>query len=400
MIFSSYIVAQTGRLRNLEEEIYRNNREGKHKLSQAKLLATLEKQNLSEAERVQLVFLMAATFRSINDYGSAIRYLKKAKHLSEYADEKDSLQMNINAEMAFAYFDDNNYTESEKIIKQIAAKNYKNLDADSKAYVIMQQGYIYFLRKEYRAAEKEYDLALSILKRTSACNQPAVLVKMMQLYSAENNLQKVDAVYRNCISQADSCKILKYKIYATEEINTIYQQHNDKEKVFLYSKVLDSLNKLYDREKNLSDMHVENEAFLENKNAKQQNFSIVTMVISAVVVVFLLVLGIYFYRRSTYYKKEKGKFKLELEQLKEELKIYSQAQFSNETEENDILNSQSLNKRQKEILRLIAKGCTNKEIAEKLSVTEATVKYHIRNLYAALDIKNRKEVIMRLSRKE
>ena len=48
-----------------------------------------------------------------------------------------------------------------------------------------------------------------------------------------------------------------------------------------------------------------------------------------------------------------------------------------------------LTERQKEILRLIALGGTNKEIAKKLVITEKTVKNHISNIFSTLHVNNR-----------
>lgn len=48
-----------------------------------------------------------------------------------------------------------------------------------------------------------------------------------------------------------------------------------------------------------------------------------------------------------------------------------------------------LTDREKEILRLIALGGTNKEIAQKLSISEKTVKNHISNIFQALHVTNR-----------
>ncbi|KQR93888.1 hypothetical protein ASG01_08495 [Chryseobacterium sp. Leaf180] len=397
VFMSCWFFGQEINISVLENEIYQNNRSGKHQKSQAKLLNLLEDKNLSTDDEVKLNYLMAATFRSIDDYGSAIKYLKRAMAIAGDADHHDSLKINIQAEMAFAYFDDNKYAESEKIIKEISGKRYKNLDENSKAYIIMQQGYIDFLAKKYESAEKNYDVALSILKKVSVCNQPAVLVKMMELQSAKKNFVSVDDIYSRCIRIADSCKILKYKVYATEEIREIYQRNGDKDKVFQHTKMLDSLNLLFNREKNLSDMHIQNEEYLESKTEKQEEISTVTMIISSIVVIILICTGLYFLRKSVRDRAEKLKIQDELEALKEELKIFSQAQISKNPEKEEILNTANLNRRQKEILDLIAGGFTNKEIADKLSVTEATIKYHIRNLYAALDIKNRKDMLKKFS---
>jgi len=48
-----------------------------------------------------------------------------------------------------------------------------------------------------------------------------------------------------------------------------------------------------------------------------------------------------------------------------------------------------LTEREKEILRLIALGGTNKEIAKKLGITEKTVKNHISNIFQTLHVNNR-----------
>jgi len=48
-----------------------------------------------------------------------------------------------------------------------------------------------------------------------------------------------------------------------------------------------------------------------------------------------------------------------------------------------------LTSRELEILRLVASGSTNSEVARKLWVTEQTVKFHLRNIYRKLDVANR-----------
>jgi two-component system, NarL family, nitrate/nitrite response regulator NarL len=51
----------------------------------------------------------------------------------------------------------------------------------------------------------------------------------------------------------------------------------------------------------------------------------------------------------------------------------------------------SLTKREKEVLRLIAKGHSNKMIGRKLGITEGTVKVHVKNLLNSLQLRSRVE---------
>ena len=58
--------------------------------------------------------------------------------------------------------------------------------------------------------------------------------------------------------------------------------------------------------------------------------------------------------------------------------------------------SSKLTERQIEVLRLIARGLTNREIAKVLRITEETAKSHVKHIYSALDVSNRAEAVMRM----
>ncbi len=56
---------------------------------------------------------------------------------------------------------------------------------------------------------------------------------------------------------------------------------------------------------------------------------------------------------------------------------------------------ESLSDREHEILRLIAKGSTNREIAEALFITEGTVKNHVTNILSKLDVRDRTQAALK-----
>jgi len=56
----------------------------------------------------------------------------------------------------------------------------------------------------------------------------------------------------------------------------------------------------------------------------------------------------------------------------------------------------ALTGRQVEVLRLLARGLTNREIADVLQIGEETAKSHIKHIYDALDVSNRTEAAMRM----
>mgnify|MGYP006156142547 CR=1 FL=1 len=52
--------------------------------------------------------------------------------------------------------------------------------------------------------------------------------------------------------------------------------------------------------------------------------------------------------------------------------------------------------REKEITNLISLGLTNDEISKKLSISEPTVKTHLRNIYSKTDIHDRANLAIRV----
>jgi DNA-binding CsgD family transcriptional regulator len=58
--------------------------------------------------------------------------------------------------------------------------------------------------------------------------------------------------------------------------------------------------------------------------------------------------------------------------------------------------AESLSKREEEIARLLAEGKSNKQIALALKITESTVEYHLKKIYAKLGVSSRIEAAIKL----
>ncbi len=55
---------------------------------------------------------------------------------------------------------------------------------------------------------------------------------------------------------------------------------------------------------------------------------------------------------------------------------------------------ESLSKRELDVLRLLALGHSNQEIAHQLAIAESTVKMHLKHLYGKLDVHNRVQAVV------
>jgi len=60
--------------------------------------------------------------------------------------------------------------------------------------------------------------------------------------------------------------------------------------------------------------------------------------------------------------------------------------------------SASLTERENQVLRLLAVGMSNREIGRRLAISEATVKFHVRNLRDKLEVRRRTEIVYTATR--
>ncbi|TGN27356.1 winged helix-turn-helix transcriptional regulator [Empedobacter tilapiae] len=124
-----------------------------------------------------------------------------------------------------------------------------------------------------------------------------------------------------------------------------------------------------------------NRSNLEIRN--QKNIKIFLFIISF----FLIVLIIVIYKLYQTNKEKRILVENENQRMRDKLTELSN-QISNK---NNISkhNADRLSERQTEIVNLVKKGLTNKEIAEQLFISENTVKYHLKSIYTLLGIDSR-----------
>ncbi len=65
-----------------------------------------------------------------------------------------------------------------------------------------------------------------------------------------------------------------------------------------------------------------------------------------------------------------------------------------ESDDDEIVGDELLSPRQKEVLRLIVSGLSNREIADQLAIAEPTVKVHVHKILKLLDVKSRAKAMV------
>lgn len=380
-------------LHSLEDQIIQYNRAGKHQFSQKKLSDILLNDDLTKEERANLLFLMATTYRSVNDYMMCIDYLDQSYAIAKELPSDNLLRMKLDYEYAFVHFDNNDYQQSAKAMKRIAEKGYVNPFPEDNAYILMQEGYLALIENNYPKAESKYYHALKIMKTASPCNLPIVYTKLMNLYGKRKNIPEAEKIYEENLQLSDSCNVLKYKILAASEMERIYKDNNLFGKAYLIGSELDSLRRLENQDVKISEMHLVDKAYVEKEQVIKEKSDIWKTTLLLAVLVLILFLTVYFfYKKNKRIKKDRVRLKKTISQMKEELDSYSISNDKILNHEDELFdNYHQLTERQKELLILLSEGLSNKEIAEKLFISENTVKYHTKNIYNILDLKDRKD---------
>ena len=59
------------------------------------------------------------------------------------------------------------------------------------------------------------------------------------------------------------------------------------------------------------------------------------------------------------------------------------------------VNQKLISTREREVLALVAQGCTNVEIGERLAITRTTVRTHLENIFNKLCVHDRTEAVVK-----
>ncbi|GAB3889171.1 hypothetical protein GCM10028825_23280 [Spirosoma agri] len=399
-MFTTYLYGQTGSFQQLETKVYKLNNELKFNESQALLLPVIQDDAVSNEDKYQAATLLSYTYKRVFDYKSALKFLDIARTFASETPKKEQYLTAIQSEKAFILFDTHEYKKADRLMSQLAKNGFAYINQENKSKLIMQQGYLLFLSKQYEKAESTYDLAVSLMRTSSPCDLPMIFVKKMQLYNAMNRSDLMTEALRKSSFYADSCKIIKYDIYTYDELLHIYEGRNDLAAILQTKKKLDSLNLVYASNEQIASLHDQKETILlKNKDQQlSQKTSMekyLTIILIGVVVLAMALLGwLLRYRR--------GQRQLEADfiRMKSELETYIQMNksvaLSKEVPESG--QSAKLSERQQDVLKCMATGMSNKQIADKLFISENTVKYHIKNIYLLLEIKDRKEFLVNVKK--
>lgn len=385
------ISAQTKAINQLEDKIIKQNDLHNYEASIQLISDFINNPDHNAYENFYAYIFKSYTYKRLFNYQECLHNLDLALEEGLKSDKKEEVKNYIKAEKAFVYFDTHEYKKASELMKDLAASNYKHLDTDSKAWIVMQEGYLLFLNKKYAAADKKYDFSLALILKNAPRNAPNIYGKKVELYNAMKLYDKRDEAFRLGNEYAKKYKIVKYEMYLYEVLTKQYQMNDDFENAFKSQQKFDSLSTIYNSIDNNGKIQIlEKQIDDKSKNLELRNEEIKRYFLIALVTILLL---LFFISSRLYIINKQKRILVESEnsRIHNDIERLTKAIDAKGNNKLDI-SKYNLTYRQQEIIRLVQDGKSNKEIASILCISENTVKYHLKIIYEILDIEHRFEI--------
>lgn len=373
LLLPSGTVAQKIEPDSLEEIIYAYNNAFEYDKSITLLSRMLADPDRGPDERSNFYLYKSYTYKRLFNYGQAMYNLDLAIDEALKGPRAEKQVADLKAEKAFIYFDTQDYDKASGIMKELEDQQYRHLNPQNVAFLLLQASFLHIKEKDYTAAEQNLDDAITLARQYSPQDLPLFYGKKIHLYNATGHYDLRDSAFNEGYREAEKTGIIKYQMYLYEVLKGELYAVKDHTAALKAQKKYDSLAHIYDYtgyagKAQVLDKKMEDEKKLQEL-ARQKKHK--TYLLAMVLLLLLLIPVIYFYRKR------------------------SPAPESGEDNSASVfdLSRYDLTTRQREIIVLVQQGKSNKEIADMLYISENTVKYHLKGIYETLAVKRRAQLL-------
>lgn len=302
------------------------------------------------------------------NYTKAGEYFRKTLEISRNASFKRGMAAAY-SNLALIELKEQNYEKAER---------YANLSIDIENEIGNSRGVIYSLITiaETHYKQKIYDKAIVQLQKAEGlCNEKGIYEQLPYIYYHFYQVYKQSGKQRSALQYCESYYVLK------DSLSGVQVKEN-----------IADLEIKYQTEKQQQKIELLNE---ENNTKRLKITARNHLIISLVLIVFIIIGIAYIFRQRG--KHSLNQMEMELQKYILKIKDLNRTE-KNKTEitSEEFSKKHELTNRETEVLRLISEGMLNADIGKKIFVSTNTVKYHLKNIYLKLDVKNRAEVLHKI----
>ncbi len=384
-----FIYSQTIHPEKLDKEISSLNDQHLYEKSILKLQQILDNPNASHYDRYNAYLQKYLTYKRVSDFTAALENIKAAEKEGKLSDKKEECQSRIAIEDIFVKIELQEFAQVRNMLPEARKKiNLKLIDTDTQGFFLCTLGILDIAAKHFPDAENHLNLAEEIFRKHNPKHLANVFRKKIDLYKAMGNETKVINAYKTGLYYAQKYKIDVYEKGLYESMAQYYRENHNPKLVDYYLNLsektaITTFKTLNENEKlkNLElKIHAEKD-FKKHKNEEK------LMAAFALISITISLFAFYFYKKYQVNKKKRIITEQENQKIRNELQLIIQK--NQNPENNPASKKNELSSRQLQILELVKKGKTNKEIGTELYISENTVKYHLKIIYNILDVESR-----------
>ena len=327
-------------------------------------------------------------YKRLFNYAEAVNNLNLAEKFGLKSDRTDEVKIRLQIERLFIEFDSLRFDGVNDLLPKIDESKLHLVDDETQAFYLSVVGTMHQMNQRYDLADQYFDQAIEVIKVKNPKHLPNIYRKKISLYSITKEKDKAMAAFEIGMKYATFHKMDIYVLNLHEQIADFYYKMGDYKNAYETRVIVNELATKYDAlnisgkllilEKDLINRRKDSEIKYERKILIL--FIIITFILSALLITLFLL-----YHSN---KKNKRLIKIDNENLRAELEKISKLNSESNKKHIDY-NDFDLTPRQKQIIKLVGQGKSNKEIGSELYISENTVKYHLKIIYNILNIHDR-----------
>jgi len=391
LLTTPFLSAQNIDPQKLNDEISVLNDQFKYEASLLKLEEVITDKKSTHYDIFNAYIQRSLTYKRLYNYPEVARNLELAKeHLDEVNDNKlkEIGEVRLLVEQLFVAFDNQKWEDVDKVLKEISTKDLSLLNSETQLFYYNVIATLQMREKDFVNAEKTLNHAIELGKIDNPKHVAAVYIKLIDLAEFKKDTQMAEKAFDNAVFYSKKYKMLIYEKFVYYIMSHFYAEIKDFEKAYYYQKIAVELTYKYSTNTFNGKLTILDKDLLDKRKnieidyEKKIRYLLITCLI-AVVAFLVVVIKLYNSNKekNRFIQRENNRMRIELENFMKE---------SHEKGEHLLrIEDYNLTERQLEIIELVKKGKTNKEIGEELFISENTVKYHLKIIYKALGIDNR-----------
>ncbi|WP_430612505.1 response regulator transcription factor [Flavobacterium sp. JP2137] len=392
--FHFALVSQLSHATNIKEQAQQYAVQLKFDKSILLLHPIIASSHSSDLEKYEAYYEKYQIYKLLYNYSEAVYNLDLARKYGIKTALKNQLIIRHELELLLVACEKTDYVLIAESADKIHAIKKKPLQERDFAILIFLEAIVLMEQKQtdLERAQTLLDQSIDLLKIHEPQYLPIVFRTKIRLHILLDQGQKVWESYLQGIQYAKQFNRVTYSIDLHRSMSD-YQKSigNFKKSIELSKVILESVT-LYNPTRIGSELkYLEND--LKEKHSKlvletrrQKTYVIILIVVSLASIIVILIMVL---------RKRRKKIAC-IEQQNVDLRLNLENLFNAETSDDQTNKENSysytLTNRQKEIIELVKKNKSNKQIAKELFISENTVKYHLKIIYELLNVHKRTDL--------